>query len=389
MCISVESVTYLENIVYLDNSATTQPCNEAIVEITGALKRDFGNPSSLHILGFNAEKKIENTRREIADMINCDSSEVYFNSGGTEGNNTAVFGSAAARRKRGKKIVTTAIEHPSVLEPVRKLEEEGFEVVRIKPGSDGTVSSDSIIKAIDKDTILVSIMLVNNETGAILPVNAAGKAIINSGAPAILHCDCVQAFGKMPIDVKELGADIITASAHKIHGPKGIGFMYIKKGVAVKPLIRGGGQERDFRSGTQAVPNICGMYGAIKAIGDMEENLENVQKLRDYAAREIDKRGIAVINSPEGALPFVLNISLEGYRSEILLHFLERENIFVSSGSACSRGKGSYVLREAGLSRSRVDGALRISFSRFNGIEDVDRLISALCRARETLRRVK
>ncbi len=381
-------MTYLENIVYLDNSATTPICDEALLEISSALKADFGNPSSLHILGFNAEKRVNTAREAIAKTINASPEEIYFTSGGTEGNNTAVFGSVYARRKRGNRIVTTVIEHPSVLEPIKKLEDEGFEVIRIKPQADGTVSEQSIFEAINEKTILVSLMLINNETGAILPVSAAKEAIKSKNAPAVLHCDCVQAFGKTPINVKALGADIITASAHKIHGPKGIGFMYIKKGVTVNPLLLGGGQEKGFRSGTENVPAICGFYGAVRAIGDINENLIKVTALRDYAVNKIKEENIAVINSPDTALPYVLNISVEGWRSETLLHFLERENIFVSSGSACAKGKGSYVLNEMKLPRSRVDSALRISFSRFNTKEDIDKLFSAIIKAKAVLRKV-
>lgn len=382
-------MTYLENIVYLDNSSTTKPCKEAIEEINSALVGDFGNPSSLHILGFNAEKRVEAARDAAAQALGASPSEIYFTSGGTEGNNTAVLGVAAARKKRGNRIVTTAIEHPSVLEPIKKLENEGFEVIKIKPESDGTVSEEAVFSAVNSDTVLVSIMLVNNETGAVLPVSAAKEAIERAGAPALLHCDAVQAFGKMPINVNALGADIITVSAHKIHGPKGVGFIYVKKGVAVKPFILGGGQEKGFRSGTQAVPAVCGMHGAIKATGEIKENLERVRKLRDFAVSEIKKNGIAVINSPDTALPFVLNISVEGYRSETLLHFLENEGVFVSSGSACARGKGSYVLGEMGLPSARIDSAIRISFSRYNKEEDVTRLVSALSRAKATLRKAR
>ncbi|MBO4692799.1 MAG: cysteine desulfurase [Clostridia bacterium] len=377
----------MENLVYLDNSATTTVCDKAIIEMGGALKSDFGNPSSLHILGFNAEKRVNTARAYIAEMLFSDSGEIYFTSGGTESNNTAIFGAAYRGRKRGNKIVTTTIEHPSVSEPIRRLEEEGFDVVRIKPQSDGTISEESIFNAVDGNTILVSIMLVNNETGAILPVRAAREAIERAAAPALLHCDCVQAFGKTPINVKSLGADIITASAHKIHGPKGVGFMYLKKGVGIRPLILGGGQEKGLRSGTESVPLICGFYGALKSIGDIKANYDRILNLRDFAASEIIKNDIAVINSPDTAFPFVLNISVPGYRSETMLHFLEREGVFVSSGSACAKGKGSYVLKEMGLSHDRIDSALRISFSRYNKKDDVDRLVSAIIAAKAALRR--
>lgn len=379
----------MENIVYLDNSSTTLPCDEAIKEINSALSRDFGNPSSLHTLGFNAEKRVTSARQAVADMLCAIPDEIYFTSGGTEGNNTALSGAAYARRKRGNRIVTTAIEHPSVLEVVKRLESEGFEVIRIKPAPDGTISEEDIFAAVNDKTILVSIMLVNNETGAILPVSAARRAIDKAGAPAILHCDAVQAFGKMPINAKTLGADIITASAHKIHGPKGAGFIYIKKGITVKPLLLGGGQEKGFRSGTEPVPAICGLFGAINAIGNINENLKKVTELRDYAVAQLsDIKGVTV-NSPTGALPYVLNFSVVGFRSETLLHFLEREGVYVSSGSACAKGEPSYVLSAAGLPRERTDSALRVSFSRFNTKSDVDRLCEILTLATASLRRVK
>lgn len=379
----------MENIVYLDNSSTTKPCKEAIEEMNTALAEDFGNPSSLHVLGFNAEKRVEAARGAAARMLGASPSEIYFTSGGTEGNNTAIFGAAAARKKRGNRIVTTSVEHPSVLEPIKKLENEGFEIIRIRPQSDGTVRKEDIFGAVNADTVLVSIMLVNNETGAIFPVSAGKEAILRAGAPALLHCDAVQAFGKIPVDVKKLGADIITVSAHKIHGPKGVGFTYVRKGVTLRPLMLGGGQEKGLRSGTQAVPAVCGMYGAIKAAGDINANLEKVRGLRDFAVSEITRLGTAVINSPDTALPFVLNVSVEGYRSETLLHFLENEGVFVSSGSACARGRGSYVLSEMGLPPARIDSALRVSFSRFNTKEDVTRLILALTKAKSLLRKVR
>ena len=382
-------MTYLENTVYLDNSSTTKPCDEAVAEINEALTVDFGNPSSLHALGFGAEKRVSLARKTAAEMLKSKETEIYFTSGGTEGNNTAVFGAAYARKKRGNRIVTTAAEHPSVLEPLKRLESEGFEIIRIKPDSNGNISEKSIFDAVNEKTILVSIMLVNNETGAVFSVFAAREAINKAGAPAILHCDAVQAFGKIPIDVNTLGADVITASAHKIHGPKGVGIIYVKKGVTLKPLILGGGQQSGFRSGTESVPLICGLYGAMSAIGDINKNLEKVKIIRDFALESLKSVDCIKVNSPECALPYLLNFSVLGYRSETLLHFLEREGIYVSSGSACARGKGSHVLDAMGLSHGRIDSAIRISFSRFNTENDINRLISALKSAVTTIRKVK
>ncbi|MCQ2441258.1 MAG: cysteine desulfurase [Clostridia bacterium] len=368
----------MERTVYLDNSSTTKPCERSIEYINKALISNWGNPSSLHIMGMNAQNSVDSARQTVADMLSCRADEVYFTSSGTEGNNTAILGTARARKKRGNRIVTTSVEHPSVLETVKRLEEDGFEVIRLKPDKNGTVSKSDIEKYIDKNTILVSIMLVNNETGAIMPVEYASDTIKRKSAPALLHCDAVQAFGKLPINVSRLGVDLLTLSGHKIHASKGIGAIYIKKGVTVRPLITGGGQERGMRSSTEAVPLICGLEGAIKDLPDIEAQLKKQEQLKEYTDQLLLKTGLVTVNSPKDGLPFILNISVKGYRSETLLHFLESKNIFVSSGSACAKGKGSYVLNEMGIDRKLIDSALRISFSRYNTKEDVDRLVCAI-----------
>ena len=377
----------MTDIVYLDNSSTTKPCAEAKDVINRALDELWGNPSSLHTLGFKAENAVSDARHSIALMLKCRDDEIFFTGSGTEGNNTAIFGAVKSRAKRGNRIVTTSIEHPSVLEAVRLLEQEGFEVVYLKPQSNGQVLEEDIKNAVNEKTILVSIMLVNNETGAIQPIEAAVKAVKDKNSPALIHCDGVQAFGKMSIDLKKLGVDLFTASAHKIHGAKGIGILYIKKGVTIKPYIVGGGQEKGMRSGTESVPLICGMGAAVKALPPIEKELQNTKALNTYAREKLSQLGDITINSSDGALPFILNISVLGYRSETLLHFLESKNIFVSSGSACAKGQGSYVLREMGLERIRVDSALRLSFSRFNTTADIDRLYDALKEAKERLRK--
>ncbi|MBR5473361.1 MAG: cysteine desulfurase [Clostridia bacterium] len=377
----------LKKIVYLDNSATTAPCKTAIQNINIALCDTWGNPSSLYDMGFYAQQLVDDTRKSVANLLKCREDEIYFTGSGTESNNMAILGAAHARKKRGKRIVTTAIEHPSVLETVKRLENDGFEVVFLKPQANGVISVDDLKNAINKDTVLVSVMLVNNETGAIQPVKTAAQIIKSVGAPALLHCDGVQAFGKMPINITELGVDLFSASGHKIHGPKGMGVLYIKKGVTIKPLITGGGQEKDMRSGTESVPLIYGLKGAVDSIGNINENLKKQNELYAYAKSALLNTGLVKINSPEGALPYILNISVEGYRSETLLHFLESQGVYVSSGSACAKGEGSYVLREMGLSKNTVDSALRISFSNQNTTEDVDCLKSALIDATQKLRR--
>lgn len=377
----------LKKIAYLDNSATTKPCNTAIQNVNFALSDTWGNPSSLYDMGFRAQMLVDDTRKAVANLLKCREDEIFFTGSGTEGNNTAILGAAASRKKRGKKIVTTAIEHPSVLETMKRLQDDGFEVVYLKPQKDGSISADDLKNAIDKNTVLVSIMLVNNETGSIQPLKQASQIIKQSGAPALLHCDGVQAFGKMPINLNELGVDLFTASAHKIHGPKGVGILYIKKGVTIKPLLTGGGQEKNMRSGTESVPLIFGLKGAVDELGNIVKNLESQKELWLYAKDALLQTGLVSINSCEDALPYILNISVEGYRSETLLHFLEAQGVYVSSGSACAKGNGSYVLNEMGLSRQRVDSALRVSFSRYNTKEDVDALKTAIIEATQKLRR--
>lgn len=377
----------LSDFVYLDNSATTKPCLKAVQNINHALNDEWANPSSLYNIGFNAQVLVDDARKTAAGFLHCREDEIYFTSGGTEGNNTSILGAAYSRRKRGKRIVTTAIEHPSVLETVKRLENDGFEVIYIKPQKNGAIAADNLKKYINRDTILVSIMLVNNETGAIQPVKEAAQIIKSSGAPALLHCDGVQAFGKMPVNLNSLGVDLFTASGHKIHGPKGVGILYIKKGVTIKPLITGGGQEKNMRSGTESVPLISGLKGAVDDLGDVNKNLENTRRLWQYTKDILLETGLVSINSSDDVLPYILNISVTGYRSETLLHFLESRGVYVSSGSACAKGAGSYVLGEMGLSKNRTDSALRISFSRFNTTVDAEKLKDALVAATQKLRR--
>ncbi len=376
----------MKNTVYLDNSSTTKPCEAAVSAVKRVLEENWGNPSSLHILGFNAEREVAAARESVARIIGAKADEIYFNSCGTEGDNTAIIGAALKGRKRGNRIVTTSIEHPAVLQTVKRLAEDGFEVVYIKPDKCGAISEKDLENAINEKTILVSIMLVNNEVGSIMPVSAAARIIKEKGAPALLHTDAVQAFGKLPFKVSDLGVDLLTVSGHKIHAPKGVGALYIKKGVNIKPYIVGGGQEKGMRSGTENVPLIAGFGAAVEQLPDIKAQLEKQQQLCCYAKEKLTAMGL-IINSGENALPYVLNVSAVGYKSETLLHFLENDGIFVSSGSACSKGKGSYVLSEMGLDRKIADSSIRISFSRYNDKEDVDLLCDSLKRATATIRK--
>ena len=377
----------MERICYLDNSATTHICPSAQKAMLEVLEKSWGNPSSLHSLGIEAEKAMNKARKAVATALSCEKGEIVFTASGTEANNMAIFGAAQKGAKRGKRVVTTAVEHPSVALCFDQLEKQGFEVVRLKTDKFGIVSAEDIYAAVNSETILVSIMLVNNELGTIQPIKAAADAIKQNGAPALLHCDAVQAFGKMTVCPQKLGVDLLTASAHKIHGPKGVGILYIKKGLHIKPMILGGGQESGMRSGTEAVPLIYGMCGAIKDLPNTDRQLSMQQDLWSYAKEKLLSTGVVEINSPDNCLPYIINISVLGYRSETLLHFLESDGVYVSSGSACSKGVGSYVLISCGLSRQRVDSALRISFNRFNKKDDIDRLCDSLLKATAKLRK--
>lgn len=375
-------------MIYLDNSATTKPCGSAVKAAQMAMCEAWGNPSSLHRLGVEAESIINETRLKIADTLGCREDEIFFTGSGTEANNMAIIGAAESLKRRGNKIVTTSVEHPSVLNTCKHLEGNGFEVTYIKPRNDGHVLASDILDAVDDKTVLVTVMLVNNETGCIFPVSEVAEGLKEMRSKALLHTDCVQAFGKMEIDVTELGVDLLTASGHKIHGPKGIGFLYKRKGLNnIKPIIHGGGQEKNLRSGTESVPLIAALGGAIDEL-KITASLKAMKELHAYAVERLSDIDGVVINTPDrDILPYIINISVIGYRSETLLHFLEQRDIFVSSGSACAKGKGSYVLTEMGLSADLTDSALRISFSKNNTFDDIDKLCEALKTAQSTLRR--
>ena len=373
----------MENISYLDNSATTKMSEKAKEAMLMCVEQSWGNPSSLHSLGVQAEKVMQSARIGVANLLSADPSEIFFTASGTEANNIAVFGAAKKGAKRGKRVITTAVEHPSVSVCFDELEKQGFEVVRLATDKFGVVSEKDIFEAVNSDTILVSIMLVNNELGGVNPVKAAASAIKRAKAPAILHCDAVQAFGKMPVSPASLGVDLMSVSAHKVHGPKGVGALYKRKGLSVPALLFGGGQERNMRPGTEAVHQLAAFGAAVGEISIKEQSAK-VAELNEYARRRIAEENIGIINSAPDALPYILNFSVPGYKSETLLHFLELKGVYVSSGSACSKGS-SHVLASAGLSAAMSDSALRVSFSRYNKAEDVDRLIEALKEAKNLI----
>lgn len=369
---------------YLDNSATTRVSKIAADKAYEIMTEIYGNPSSLHLMGMNAEKELELARKRVSSALGAAAEEVFFTSGGTEANNTALFGAAYARRRSGKRIVVSSVEHSSVLEAAARLEQEGFEVVRISPQSDGRIHAEDVAEAVNDETILVSVMLVNNETGAVMPVREIFEAARDKNDKVICHTDAVQAFGKLDFSPRKLGADLLSVSAHKVHAPKGCGALYIKRRVRIIPRQFGGEQEKKIRPGTEALPLIAA-FGAACDEFDIKGNGERIAALNSYARQRLLEIDGVVINSPENALPYVLNISAGRVRSETMLHFLEDREIYVSSGSACAKGKPSHVLSAMGIDRERADSALRISFSKLNDTEDVDALCEGLAAGLKTL----
>lgn len=375
--------------IYLDNSATTRVCEKSAEKVLELMTQCYGNPSSLHKKGLEAQREVAHARQAVAVSLSAQPREIIFTSGGTEANNLAVLGGAAAGRRRGKRIVTTAIEHPSVLEPMRQLEKEGFEVVFLTPDTDGRVPEEAVLKAVTGDTILISVMAVNNELGSIQPIEVLKKAVKRAGAPALVHVDGVQAYGKLPLRPEKLGIDLLTVSGHKIHGPKGVGALYVSKNARILPRTFGGGQERELRPGTEAAPLIAGLGAAVEELPDWRQAYSRMEKLRDYTLQKLSGLEGVEVNSPVEGLPYLLNFSALGIRSETMLHFLAQRGIYVSSGSACAKGKQSHVLKAAGLPDSRISSAIRVGFSRENTERDADALaegvregLACLARAR-------
>lgn len=356
---------------YLDNSATTKVSKAAAQKAFDIMCENYGNASSLHSLGLKAETELEGARKIISKVLGCESSEIYFTSGGTEANNTAVFGAAQALKRRGNKIVTSSVEHSSVLESMKELENRGFDVIYLNPNENGIITADKISNAVDDKTILVSIMTANNETGALNDISKIRRIVTSKKSPALIHTDAVQAFGKINIKVKKTDVDLMTITAHKIHGPKGVGALYIKKGKRIVPLHFGGEQEKKIRPGTEALP-LIGAFGVAVSELEIDKNYEKISELNAYARKKLSQIDGITFHSGENALPYIMNISVKGIRSETMLHFLAQNEIYVSSGSACAKGKPSHVLSAMGVSRDSADSALRISFSKYNTKDDID-----------------
>ncbi len=371
-------------MIYLDNAATTEVCAAAAEAAVYAMRKCWGNPSALYRFGIDAELLINSARSALAEALGAEPGEIFFTSGATESNNTAVFGAAQIYGKRKKRVVTTAVEHPSVAEAFKRLGQMGYDVVTVSP-ENGMITADALFNAVDENTCLVSAMLVNNETGHILPVGEAFSRIKRVFPAVITHCDAVQGFLKLPFSQKTLSADLISVSGHKVHAPKGIGALYVRKGVRLAPLLYGGGQQGGLRSGTEAVPLIHAFGETVRELyPGVSERLERAAELRRYAEEKLAAAG-AKINSPENGSPYILSVSVEGLKSETMLHYLEARGIFVSSGSACSKGKKSAVLTAFGFGPKTVDSTLRISFCRDTQKSDIDALCEGLISASREL----
>ncbi len=371
---------------YLDNSATTAVCKAAADKALYMMTDNYGNPSSLHKMGIRAEEEVEKAREIIARTLSVDSREIIFTSGGTEANNTAVFGAAQALRRRGDRVIVSAVEHPSVHESAKRLSELGFDVHYAPVDKDGAVDIEALKALLNNKTILVSVMAVNNETGTIQPIERVSKLVHKLSPEALFHCDAVQAYCKMPLKPQKYGVDLMTVSAHKIHGAKGAGALYIRSGARISPLLYGGEQQKKLRPGTESSPLIAA-FGAAAAEADIQADSGYIRELSSYALGQLRQTDGISINSPADALPYIINISAEGIRSETMLHHLESTGVYVSSSSACAKGKRSYVLEAMGLSDSRIDSSLRISFSKYNTKEDIDALTAGLRTGIATLQR--
>lgn len=371
--------------IYFDNSATTKACNSAIDGVIYTLRENYGNPSSLHIKGIEAEKAMDEARSIIAGTLGCNKNEIYFTSGGTESNNTAIFGSVYQGKKALKKVITTAIEHSSVLGAMDQLEKEGFEVVYLKPDRYGKIDIEQIKKAVDKNTVLVSMMMVNNEVGSILPVHLVKDIIKSKGSKALLHVDAVQAYGKIPVKVKDMGIDLLSISSHKIHGPKGVGALFISAGVKISPILFGGGQEKGISPGTEAVPQIVGFGRAAAEFSLGSDDYNRILELNGYLRNRASRINDVEINSPDDGSPYIINLCVKGIKSEVMTRYLSSHGIYVSSGSACSKGKPSHVLTAMGIPKKLIDSSIRISFSRYNTRGDIEEFLKWLQEGINTL----
>jgi len=382
----------MEREIYFDNSATTQVHPDVADLMHETMIWNYGNPSSLHKKGVQAEQAVSHTRKIIAGALEVTPEEIFFTSGGTESNNTAIKGISHAYKSRGNHIITSNVEHPSVLNVFDHMEELGFRVTYLRVKENGVIDPEELKEALCNDTLLVSLMHVNNEVGAIQPIKEIGEILKGYHKKIYFHVDAVQSFGKLPILPGKLGIDMLSVSGHKFHGPKGIGVLYLRKGTRVKALVEGGGQEKSLRSGTENVPGIVGLGKAVEiAIKDREAHVDKMNAIRETLASRIkDQVPDCRVNSnfDETGAPHILNVSFSGTRSEVLLHYLEQDGIYVSSGSACSarKGKLSHVLTAMNLNEEEMEGSIRFSFSYMNEIEEVMPTVESVKRAVKELR---
>ena len=378
--------------IYLDNSATTRVYPEVAALMTKIMEEDYGNAASLHKKGMDAERYVKTAKEQIAATLRVDAKNIFFTSGGTESNNWAITGAALANRRAGMKIVTTTVEHPSVRNVFRFLEEFGFQAEYLPVDQDGLVCLEDLERVVTPDTILVSVMYVNNEIGAVEPIAEIGAWLKKNRPGTLFHVDAIQAYGKYDIRPKKLGIDLMSVSGHKLHGPKGVGFLYIADGVKIRPLLQGGGQQKGMRSGTENVPGEAGMGLAAEMM--YKNRVANVASM--YARKQRLTEGLeqiegAHINGKKGqeSAPHIVSCSFDGVRSEVLLHALEAENIFVSSGSACASSHPSEIttLLAIGLKKEEQEGTIRFSLSEWTTDEEIDETLMALRKLLPVLRR--
>ena len=371
--------------IYLDNAATTRVCPEAADIAYKVMTEQYGNPSSTHARGREAKKLLDSARREVSLCLGCQPKELVFTSCGSEADNWALLSGAYAASAKGGHVISSMTEHDAVRKALDELERRGYEVTRLAPDESGAIPVQAVLDALRPDTVLVSLMLVNNETGAVTDIAGVARALKKVGSKALLHCDAVQGFLKVPFTVKSLGADMVAISGHKIHAPKGIGALYVRSGLHLRPLIVGGSQEDGRRAGTEAMPNICA-FGEAARVGRalMAESTQRMAALREGVVGRLraENPGLVVIG---GGAPHILCVSLPGYRSEVLMNFLEARGISVSKSSACKKGGRSHVLEAMGLPAPVIDGALRLGLSRFTTQDELDEFCLCLREARESL----
>ncbi len=368
-------------MIYLDNSATTKPCAEAVTAVCDALTENWGNPSALYGFGIDTARTVFRARSQVAKAMGAENDRVFFTSGGTEADNWAIFGTVKRLGKRGRHIITSATEHHAVLNCMKELETQGYEVIYLQPDRDGRISLESLKDALRNDTILVSVMMVNNETGAVNPIGQMAKLTHRIAPNAFFHTDAVQGFLKVPFTAKTLGADLITVSSHKVHGPKGTGALYISPRLKSFPaLLLGGGQEGGFRSGTEATPVIFGFAAACAALSaTLQQDISREKELLNHLTEELCKLDSVIVNGCHDA-PHILSISIPGVPTQNSINILQEDGICVSAGSACAKGHRSHVLTAMKLSPEIIDSSFRVSLSRETTKEDMDVLISGIKR---------